>query len=645
MNFYFPRPSRTRGNSPRNNLNPAPVPSLSTGGANVLASPDRSSNFGLRTSNFALSLRPYQREAFENHTNGIEVWLWGRQTGKSFTLAAWAVERLLRNPGRLVTILSNSRANGMELNLKCAEICRLLSSPTLTPPPLECAGMTALSGGETRLATASETAFVVQPLGCPRVPSPPESREPLPTGGANDPVSPDSIQNFALRNSDFELADLSSDLRFETMNYETRITINGRTGRIKVLPCNPRTARGFSGDLILDEFAFHENSVAIWEAAEPILSANPDFLCRIASTPNGRHNMFYRLTTDPKIPLRKIARSEAWRQGLRIYHPISRAQISPDEARDLALDKRAYDQNYECVFENENMALLTTELIAAAERENVGVICDQDWSQHALAFLCNPNLTPNPPFPPVQNSSSTPAGGANVPVSPDSSLARLAPRPSYLYIGVDVGRNHDLTVITVLEKDNHALIVRAILRLRDMRLPAQQHRLATICRFPNFRAAHIDMTGLGLGLYEYTQQQFGPRIRGINFASSLPLSTHSSSHFSPQTSHLVKAPEALAIQLLRAYEDGRIQQPIDQQLRDDLRKPERITNPSGGVSIAATRDESGHADHFWSLALAVNAAGSGPAPYLHVVARERNTWGVSVVPRRRIQRIPRRYLI
>ena len=70
-----------------------------------------------------------------------------------------------------------------------------------------------------------------------------------------------------------------------------------------MLAANPRTARGFSGDLILDEFAFHENGDAIWAAAEPILASNKDFLCRIASTGNGRHNLFYRmvegeLTTD-----------------------------------------------------------------------------------------------------------------------------------------------------------------------------------------------------------------------------------------------------------------------------------------------------------------------------------------------------------
>src|SRR5688572_20338381 len=264
--------------------------------------------------------RSYQLDAFCNRTNGIECWLWGRQTGKSFTLAAWAVDRLITRPGRLVTILSNSLANGMELNQKCGEIARLY----------ECA-----------------------------------------------------------------LEQHGTSVQFETMNLETRVSIAGTVSRIRILPANPRTARGFSGDLILDEFAFHENSAAIWEAAEPILAANPDFLCRIASTPNGRSNMFYRLITDPGIPKRIVPRSEAWRQGLIISHPVSRQPITPDEARALAHDKRAYDQNYECIFESENMTLLTDELISSAEDPSVGLICDDQWSPAALALL-NPNLNPNP---------------------------------------------------------------------------------------------------------------------------------------------------------------------------------------------------------------------------------------------------------
>jgi phage FluMu gp28-like protein len=79
----------------------------------------------------------------------------------------------------------------------------------------------------------------------------------------------------------------------------------------------------------------------------------------------------------------------------------------------------------------------------------------------------------------------------------------------------------------------------------------------------------------------------------------------------------------MATELLRLYEDRRIRHPRDAQLRDDLRKPERVTSPGGRVSIAATRDEAGHADHFWSLALAIEAAGkSGEGGAMQIIHRE-----------------------
>ena len=499
-----------------------------------------------------LVLRPYQFEAFKNRTNGIECWMWGRQTGKSFTLAAWAVSRLIDRPGRLVTILSNSVANGAELNQKCAQIARLYQH-----------------------ALGSGGATLPRNLDKLRVPNPAHSHP----------------SSFSIDSGDLAPA-AGESIEFDCLVRETRITVGGQVGRIKILPANPRTARGFSGDLILDEFAFHENSAAIWEAAEPILSANPDFLCRVASTPNGRHNMFYRLITDPSIPKRIVPRSEAWRQGLIISHPVTRQPITPDEARALAHDKRAYDQNYECIFESENMTLLTHELINAAEDPSAGVICDDHWCPEALHFL-NPALNPDP-------------GGARL--LPSSAEIRI-PHSEIrnLYVGIDVGRSQDLTVITVLEKEANLHFVRVLLRLRDMRLPQQQELLEFACRSPRFAGAYIDMTGLGLGLYEYTREQFGSRIQGLNFASTIPLNPR-------EPAHRVPVPEALALRLLQTYESRRMRHPLDPLLREDLHQPERITTPEGRVSIVATRTESGHADHFWSLALALHAATGAPPP-------------------------------
>jgi phage FluMu gp28-like protein len=76
----------------------------------------------------------------------------------------------------------------------------------------------------------------------------------------------------------------------------------------------------------------------------------------------------------------------------------------------------------------------------------------------------------------------------------------------------------------------------------------------------------------------------------------------------------VRVTEAMATALLQVYEDRRIRHPRDEQLRDDLRKPEKVTSAGGRVSIAATRNEAGHADHFWSLALALEAARNAPSP-------------------------------
>jgi phage FluMu gp28-like protein len=255
--------------------------------------------------------------------------------------------------------------------------------------------------------------------------------------------------------------------------------------------------------------------------------------------------------------------------GCKIFDPATRQEITPEQARERALDKRAYDQNYECSFADENLTLLTYELITAAELEGVGDICEQQWSSVALARL----------------------RGCNSP----------------LYAGFDVARRGDLSVIMVIEKIENIFFARAILRMRDLRLPEQQERLGTLCALPQFQRVAIDMTGLGLGLVEFAQAKFGGRkIQGVNFARSVPVTNPLLDEGRGRDS--VRVTEAMALEVLRAYEERRVRQPVDARLRDDLRKPERVTSPGGRVSIAATRDEAGHADHFWSLALALEAA-------------------------------------
>ncbi|MDR2186896.1 MAG: terminase family protein, partial [Azonexus sp.] len=68
--------------------------------------------------------------------------------------------------------------------------------------------------------------------------------------------------------------------------------------RVTALPANPDTARGFSANVLLDEFAFHADSRAIWRALFPVIS-KPGLKLRVISTPNGKGNKFYELMTLP----------------------------------------------------------------------------------------------------------------------------------------------------------------------------------------------------------------------------------------------------------------------------------------------------------------------------------------------------------
>lgn len=447
------------------------------------------------------NLRPYQLEVFRDHSTGILILHWSRQIGKTTTLAAWALERIVTLPGHTVTVLSNSLRNGSEFI------------------------------GRASLLTKE----------------PPWDRY------------------------DFKIS-----------RHEIQTDAAGRLSRILALAANPRTARGFSGDLILDEMAFYEDIAGVWDAAEPILSSDPKFLCRIASTGNGRHNLFYRMVQDPRFHVSRVTRTDAWRMGVPILDPFTRAPITPEEARAAALDKDSYDQNYECAFAGENTTLLRAEVIQEAADAEAGFICAGEWPPEVIRFLKEKSEQGEP-----------------------------------LFAGVDVGRRRDRTVVTVVQSEYGLWQVRSFLRLEAMRLPEQQNRLAELLRIPRLIRMAIDMTGLGLGLYEYTQQMFGPdKVRGVNFSSSVPAGQLVIPRGIGQPkltgAHpTVRVTESMAMNLVRVYEEKKIRHPLDPILMDDLQLPKRAVTASGQVSISAERDDSGHAghaDHFWSLALALDAA-------------------------------------
>lgn len=101
-------------------------------------------------------------------------------------------------------------------------------------------------------------------------------------------------------------------------------------------------------------------------------------------------------------------------------------------------------------------------------------------------------------------------------------------------------------------------------------------------------------------------------IEGVNFGSTEPVTDRIAREGRKRLT--ARVTEIMATDLVAAFEDSTIEIPADQDLRDSLRKPEKIVSPGGRVSIAAERDGSDHADDFWGLALLVRASAINTAP-------------------------------
>lgn len=344
---------------------------------------------------------------------------------------------------------------------------------------------------------------------------------------------------------------LDSDKSIKTLTIEFS---NGR--RINALSSNPKAFRSKGGKVILDEFAFHNDASALWKAAKPVITWG--FPLRILSTHHGKQNLFYKFVESIKSgklnwSLHTITIFDAVEQGLvdKIYKRKTtqeERQAWLKEQEEDSFDKTTWLEEYCGTPVDEATAFLSYEQIFSIERDNILL----------------------------------------------SDFASL--RDNNLYIGVDIGRKKDLTVIWIAEEIEKFLFTRKIIELEKTPFKTQKEILFTYLSLPAFRRACIDATGLGMQLAEESQDKFGRyRVEPITFTG--------------------KVKEELAYNLLRLIEDKQIFIPPDKNIREDLHSVRKITTASNNIRFDVQQSEvSGHADRFWALALCCYSAKSNSAP-------------------------------
>lgn len=237
------------------------------------------------------------------------------------------------------------------------------------------------------------------------------------------------------------------------------VTLPGGS-RITALPANPDTARGFSGNVFLDEFAFHKDSYKIWQALFPVISGG--YKIRITSTPNGKNNKFYELMTakDNLYSRHTVNIHEAIKGGLNRDVSLLKAGLA---------DQDAWQQEYELEWLDSSTAWLAYDLINKAE-----------------------NDTANKPQE-YQNN--------------------------YCYIGIDIAARRDLFVLTVIEKIGDVFWMRETIEKRNITFTEQMQYLANAIKTYKINRVCIDQTGMGEKWVEDAKNKHGNIIHGVMFTA------------------------------------------------------------------------------------------------------------------------------
>jgi phage FluMu gp28-like protein len=157
------------------------------------------------------------------------------------------------------------------------------------------------------------------------------------------------------------------------------------------------------------------------------------------------------------------------------------------------------------------------------------------------------------------------------------------------YIGIDVGRKNDLTVIVEGRYQGNTLYVSDVVELKDVPFAKQFQIIADYARRAD--KVCIDSTGIGMQLSEDLFHAFGSwKVEPVTFTNS--------------------SKSEMAFALKRRFEEKTIRIPNAKQLRQDLHGVRRITTTAGNTRFDAEHTSDGHSDRFWALALMVKAVGN-----------------------------------
>lgn len=359
--------------------------------------------------------------------------------------------------------------------------------------------------------------------------------------------------------------DLGEVVLDEKRNISAQVLRFASGRNIYSMSSNPDAQAGKRGGRVLDEFALGNDPRQMWSIAYPGLTWGGQM--EVISTHRGSKNFFNELITEArekgnpkKLSLHRVTLEDALNQGF-LY---KLQQMLPNDAEQQGMneseyfdfikggcaDDESFQQEYMCIPGDDDGAFLEYDLIASCEYK-----AGEPWE---MSY---------------------------------EELQAAVKAGRQFYGGLDIGRTHDLTVLWIIEKLGDVFYTRKIITLKNMSKPDQEKILWPWLALMNRTC--FDYTGLGIGWGDDAQAKFGPhRVELVTFTGPVK--------------------EAMAYPVRGRMEDKKLRLPYDPVVRADLRAVTKTVTAAGNIRFMAERTTAGHADRFWALALAGEAA-STPA--------------------------------
>jgi phage FluMu gp28-like protein len=345
-----------------------------------------------------------------------------------------------------------------------------------------------------------------------------------------------------------------------TKDRETKLEF-GNGSRIMALSSSTDAARGFTGNVYLDEWAFVPNAHDVWIAASKVIAVG-ELKLTMSSTARGQSGHYYETYETIQDAIR-LGEESKWSFSKVPWNDCPR--LTYEVIRDLCETEEEFQMEFNCVFVDETMTLFPYKLI------DDPAVCWDHLEQYTLHAP-----------PPLREDRGR-------------------------FIGIDFGRKDSETAIVMTERagkkkvsitrieddkeiteevEENIWFVRYIETMNDVPAPEQEKHIYRVYRTFRPNRVYCDQTSFGLPFVDHLQQGhlIGPSVLdGVTFTSDVK--------------------ERLIYNLKGMLEAGILIIPNNKRLKSQLHAIRAEEAPGGRRKFSGKA--TGNDDLVWALALAV----------------------------------------